>query len=158
MHNETIHSPTNRLIVCTKAQDSLSALNSVKPHLADNCRILLLQNGMGSQQIIRDALPTQTIWAGSSNDGAYLSAPFEVCHAGQGQNWIGPLRGHQCEQGFNDLCDNFRLKVSQFDAILSRSYGRSWPLTAVSTASPHGSTAAMASCWIMAKIRSGWIN
>lgn len=115
---ETIHSPINRLIVCTKAQDSLSALNSVKPHLADNCRILLLQNGMGGQQAIRDALPTQAIWAGSSTDGAYLSAPFEVRHAGQGQTWIGPLSSHQqSEQGFYDLCNNFRLKVSQCDPI-----------------------------------------
>ncbi|WP_422465507.1 ketopantoate reductase family protein [Endozoicomonas sp. ALC013] len=115
---ETIDSTINRLIVCTKAQDSLSALNSVKPHLADNCQILLLQNGMGSQQTIRDALPTQSIWAGSSTDGAYLSAPFEVHHAGQGQTWIGLLRNQQrSEQGFHELCDNFRLKVNHCDFI-----------------------------------------
>lgn len=115
---ETIDSPINRLIVCTKAQDSLSALNSLMPHLAENSQILLLHNGMGSQQAIRDVLPTHRIWAGSSTDGAYLSAPFEVCHAGQGQTWIGPLRSNeQSEQGFHDLCDNFRLKVSQCDTI-----------------------------------------
>ncbi|WP_422490109.1 ketopantoate reductase family protein [Endozoicomonas sp. ALE010] len=115
---ETIDSTINRLIVCTKAQDSLSALNSIKPHLADNCQILLLQNGMGSQQTIRDALPTQSIWAGSSTDGAYLSAPFEVHHAGQGQTWIGLLRNQQrSEQGFHELCDNFRLKVNHCDFI-----------------------------------------
>ncbi len=115
---ETIDKPINRLIVCTKAQDALTALNSVKPHLTDNCQILLLQNGMGSQQIIRDALPTQTLWAGSSTDGAYLSSPFEVHHAGQGQTWIGSLRnGQGSEQGFNDLSDNFRLKVSRCNTI-----------------------------------------
>ncbi|USE37441.1 ketopantoate reductase family protein [Endozoicomonas sp. SCSIO W0465] len=115
---ETINSPINRLIVCTKAQDALAALNSVKAHLADNCQILLLYNGMGSQQTVRDAMPTQTVWAGSSTDGAYLAAPFEVYHAGRGNTWIGSLRNDQrSEPGFDDLCSNFRLNVSQCDAI-----------------------------------------
>lgn len=115
---EMIDSPINRLIVCTKAQDALAALNSIRLHLTDNCKILLLQNGMGSQQLISNAFPTQTVWAGVSTDGAYLVAPFEVCHAGQGQTCIGPLRqNHQSERGFNDLFDNFRLKIIRCDAI-----------------------------------------
>ncbi|WP_020582342.1 ketopantoate reductase family protein [Endozoicomonas elysicola] len=113
-----IDSPINRLIVCTKAHDALAAVCSVESHLTDSCQILLLQNGMGSQQAISDTFPEQIVWAGSSTDGAYLSAPFDVCHAGQGQTWIGPIRKHKdSTQGFNGLLENFRLKVSQYDAI-----------------------------------------
>lgn len=115
---DTIDGPINRLIVCTKAQDALPAITSVKQHLHENSQILLLQNGMGSQQAIREAFPARNIWAGSSTDGAYLSAPFEVCHAGQGQTWIGPLNNRtSAASGFNDLLDNFRLRVSQYAPI-----------------------------------------
>lgn len=114
----TVNVPISRLIVCTKAQSSLEAINSVKPHLTENCQILLLQNGMGSQQAINEAFPTQTVWAGSSTDGAYLAAPFEVCHAGQGQTWIGPMKNDETSvDSFNDLLNNFRLKVTPCDNI-----------------------------------------
>ncbi len=116
---ETLHAPVNRLIVCTKAQNALEAINSIKSHLTERCQILLLQNGMGSQQAICNAFPAQTVWAGSSTDGAYLSAPFEVNHAGQGQTWIGPMKAHPVEasNGFDDLLHNFRLQVSLYDNI-----------------------------------------
>ena len=112
----TINEPIGQLIVCTKAQDTLAALHSIKPYLNDNCHILLLQNGMGSQQQVTQAFARQVVWAASSTDGAYLSAPFEVCHAGQGETWIGPLAGAS-NDGFNELFDNFRLTVRRHPTI-----------------------------------------
>ncbi len=115
---QTINYPIKRLILSTKAQDALAALQSVQAHLSDDCQILLLQNGMGSQQTIRKAFPAQTIWAGSSTDGAYLSAPFSVCHAGIGRTWIGPLQqGCENDESFMQLLQHFRLKVSRYDDI-----------------------------------------
>nr|MDT0253782.1 2-dehydropantoate 2-reductase [Endozoicomonas sp.] len=115
---ETLNAPINRLIVCTKAQNALEAINSIKSHLTESGQILLLQNGMGSQQAINEAFPTQSVWAGSSTDGAYLAAPFEVCHAGQGETWIGPMTDNSVSvDRFNDLLSNFRLKVSPCDTI-----------------------------------------
>lgn len=112
----TINEPIDRLIVCTKAQDTLVALRSIEPCLNDNCHILLLQNGMGSQQMVAQAFAGHTVWAASSTDGAYLSAPFEVCHAGQGETWIGPLGGAS-DTGFGELFDNFRLTVRHHPRI-----------------------------------------
>ena len=117
----TIHYSIKRLILTTKAQDALPALQSVKAHLSDNCQILLLQNGMGSQQAVCKAFPAYTIWAGSSTDGAYLSAPFHVVHAGIGQTWIGPLQqGSGQVEPFADLQQNFRLKVSPCSNIAQK--------------------------------------
>lgn len=107
----------SRLIVATKAQDALAAVTSIKKHLSKHCRILLLQNGMGSQQSIASALPEHSVWAGSSTDGAYLKAPFDVVHAGRGTTFIGPLESpseHTApgeHHGFEDLLHAFHLKV-----------------------------------------------
>ena len=106
----SIDVPIDRLVVCTKARDTLAALHSIKPFLGDNCHILLLQNGMGSQEMVAKTFSNHTVWAASSTDGAYLLAPFHVCHAGQGETWIGPLTGTSTD-GFEELRDNFRLTV-----------------------------------------------
>lgn len=107
---QRIHVPIDRLVVCTKARDTLAALHSIEPFLSDNCHILLLQNGMGSQEVVAKTFSNHTVWAASSTDGAYLMAPFHVCHAGQGATWIGPLTGTSTD-GFDELLDNFRLTV-----------------------------------------------
>ena len=107
---QRIHVPIDRLVVCTKARDTLAALHSIEPFLSDNCHILLLQNGMGSQEVVAKTFSNHTVWAASSTDGAYLMAPFHVCHAGQGETWIGPLTGTSTD-GFDELLDNFRLTV-----------------------------------------------
>ncbi len=79
------------LLVCTKAQDTLAALESIRARLADGAQVLLLQNGMGAQQRAAAQLPRQRIWAGSTTDGAWQHAPFEVVLAGRGQTLLGPL-------------------------------------------------------------------
>lgn len=112
----TINGSIDRLVVCTKAQDTLAALHSIEPYLNDNCHILLLQNGMGSQQTVAQRYANHVVWAASSTDGAYLPAPFEVCHAGQGETWIGPLTGVSTN-GFDELLHNFRLTVRYHPAI-----------------------------------------
>ncbi|WP_067515149.1 2-dehydropantoate 2-reductase [Endozoicomonas ascidiicola] len=111
-----LNHPISRLIVCTKAQDALPALESLRPHLANTCNILLLQNGMGSQQAIAETFPDHTIWAGSSTDGAYLEAPFHVVHAGKGRNWIGPMTTSP-PGTFDELLNNFPLAVETCEHI-----------------------------------------
>ena len=90
---QTIREPVDTLVICTKAQHSESAVISVKHALHSGSIILLLQNGMGSQQAIASSLPSQAVWAGSVTDGAYLKAPFVVCHAGKGKTLVGKLSG-----------------------------------------------------------------
>ena len=101
----------SRLIVCTKAQDALTAIKEVAHRLNKESRILLLQNGMGSQQAIAKAFPELGIWVGSVTDGAYLKSPFHVCHAGVGQTSIGPWSSNTQQDDFKELLSDFRLKV-----------------------------------------------
>ena len=109
--------PVSRLIVCTKAQDALDAVKAITHNLTEDCKILLLQNGMGSQQAIVQAFPELSVWAGSATDGAYLNKAFDVCHAGKGMTSIGPLSKTFCDDDFAPLLEKFRLDVQRVEDI-----------------------------------------
>jgi len=83
--------PIRQLLLCTKAYDSLAALESVWHRLSADSRILVLQNGLGTQQEIAARAGKARVLIGSTTDGAYLRAPFEVVHAGRGETAIGQL-------------------------------------------------------------------
>ncbi|AMO55204.1 ketopantoate reductase family protein [Endozoicomonas montiporae] len=108
--------PVHQLIVCTKAGDTLAALQSVSPVLARQCNILLLQNGMGSQQLISEAFPEQNVWVGSVTDGAWTKKPLHVCHAGQGVTAIGRFN-QQPITSWLDQFHRFSLTVKVCDNI-----------------------------------------
>ena len=112
-----LNEPVSRLIICTKAQDSLTAIRAIVSNLTDDCKILLLQNGMGSQQAIAEAFPDLSVWAGSATDGAYLNAPFNVCHAGKGMTSIGPLTPSCSAADFEPLFEKFCLDVQWVEDI-----------------------------------------
>ena len=81
----------SRLIVATKAHDALSAVAGVKHALRPDTTIILLQNGMGSQQAVAEKYPEFAIIAACITDGAYRTEPGHVIHAGQGVSRIGAL-------------------------------------------------------------------
>jgi 2-dehydropantoate 2-reductase len=87
-----LQQPVRRLIVCTKAYDALSALRGLG-HLPDDAALLLMQNGMSSQEEIAAAYPQASIYAASSTEGAYRPNPGSVRHAGRGITRIGRLQG-----------------------------------------------------------------
>ena len=79
------------LIVATKAYNALAAVKSVAHALSPDSKILVLQNGMGSQQAIMQALPNMAVYAAVSTDGARRHRPFVVEHTGFGETTIGAL-------------------------------------------------------------------
>ena len=81
--------PIQHLLITTKAQQSLAALEAIAPRLADKPTVLLLQNGLGVAQSLRQRLPGATLLQGSTTEGAYRNAPFALVHAGRGQTLIG---------------------------------------------------------------------
>jgi 2-dehydropantoate 2-reductase len=83
----TIH----RLIICTKAFDVEAALAKLAHLLSESCQIILIQNGMGSQQSIAEAYPHLAIYACSSTEGVYKESDSILVHAGKGENQIGAL-------------------------------------------------------------------
>lgn len=97
-HCQTLHipaevvtapSPIRRLVVACKAYDALTLMQSVRHRLVPNADILLLQNGLGSQQQIAEAFPEAQCWVVSSTEGAFRRTAFHIVHAGHGNNSIG---------------------------------------------------------------------
>ena len=81
--------PIARLLVACKAYDAEDAVARVAPRLTRKSEILLLQNGLGSQQAIAARWPTSRCIFISSTEGAYRQDDFRIVHAGPGQNWLG---------------------------------------------------------------------
>ncbi|MBA1191894.1 putative 2-dehydropantoate 2-reductase [Pseudomonas entomophila] len=84
-HDEPIH----RLVLACKAYDVAEAVRRLKPRLAPGADLILLQNGLGSQdEAVAQAGQARCLFA-SSTEGAFREAPWQVRFAGQGSNWLG---------------------------------------------------------------------
>ena len=81
--------PIHRLVVATKAWAVAEALESLAPRLHQHSQILLLQNGLGSQQAVSRRFPSQRVLYASVTEGAWKRADHHVVWAGRGQNLIG---------------------------------------------------------------------
>lgn len=84
------------LVVCTKAADTLAALQPWQAFLPQCDNILLIQNGLGQQQQVADWLAQQELpiplWAGMCTEGAYRQAE-QVIYAGIGKTLVGQWLG-----------------------------------------------------------------
>ncbi|MFW1677933.1 ketopantoate reductase family protein [Pontibacter sp. JAM-7] len=79
------------LLVATKAYDALPAIKRLHGQLSATAQIILIQNGMGSQQAIQTLLPEHPIIAATTTNGAWLRKPFHVVLAGTGNTQLGLL-------------------------------------------------------------------
>lgn len=100
---DTPADPITTLILATKAYSAGNALNSVAPRLQPGASIIMLQNGMGSQQAATQALPQQQVLYASVTDGAWMPAPRHVIWAGQGQTQFGAPSGGAPPQWLTQL-------------------------------------------------------
>lgn len=80
-----------RLLVTTKAQDTLGALQTLLPALSDNARVVLLQNGMGVREELLGIDPLLTIFSAITTDGVYRRSRDDLVLAGQGDTFLGTL-------------------------------------------------------------------
>lgn len=83
--------PIKHLLLACKAYDAEAAIAQVTQRLNNDSLVILLQNGLGSQQAVQKCLPNTRCIAASSTEGAYLAAPFHSVFAGQGQVILGDL-------------------------------------------------------------------
>lgn len=79
----------SHLLVTTKAHQARAAVASVAPYLAQDCQLLLLVNGMGLAQQIKEDLPTADIYCGTTTQGAFRIKAHHIEHAGRGATRIG---------------------------------------------------------------------
>lgn len=85
----TASTPIQRLLLTCKAYDAAVVVDALKPRLASNAELILLQNGLGSQRLIAEQVaPLRCIFA-SSTEGAFRQSDFSVVFAGLGHTWLG---------------------------------------------------------------------
>ena len=116
--------PIENLLLTTKAGDALAAVKTVKHRLTDNATIVLLQNGMGSQQAISETFPQHAVYAGSTTDGAWLESFLTIHRAGHGKTWLGPLnsksRSQRHNPGVEALTRLSGMNVSPVENVLTK--------------------------------------
>jgi 2-dehydropantoate 2-reductase len=81
--------PISRLLLACKAYDALPAIQALAPRLVAGAELILLQNGLGSQDAVAAQVPQARCIRASSTEGAYRDGDFRVVFAGQGHTWLG---------------------------------------------------------------------
>ena len=81
--------PIQRLLLACKAYDAEAAAARVAPRLAPGAEVILLQNGLGSQDAVAQRLPGVRCILASSTEGAFRDGDFRVVFAGHGHTWLG---------------------------------------------------------------------
>ncbi|MDD0845496.1 putative 2-dehydropantoate 2-reductase [Pseudomonas sp. Gutcm_11s] len=86
--------PIRRLLLACKAYDAEEAVAELAPRLTPGAEIILLQNGLGSQEAVAARVPRAQCIFASSTEGAFREgAPegnsWRVVYAGRGQTWLG---------------------------------------------------------------------
>ncbi len=82
-------SPISHLLLACKAYDAEEAVASLAPRLSPGANLILLQNGLGSQQAVAERLPKANCIFASSTEGAFRDGAFRVVFASQGHTWLG---------------------------------------------------------------------
>ncbi|NVZ70320.1 putative 2-dehydropantoate 2-reductase [Pseudomonas costantinii] len=88
---ETPHSPEpiHRLLVACKAYDAQNAIAQLQHRLVPDAELILLQNGLGSQDAVAAQLPQARCIFASSTEGAFRDSDWRVVFAGHGYTWLG---------------------------------------------------------------------
>lgn len=83
--------PIRRLLVACKAYDAQSAVAGVAHRLAPDAELILLQNGLGSQEAVAALVPQARCISASSTEGAFRDGDWRVVFAGHGYTWLGDV-------------------------------------------------------------------
>lgn len=81
--------PIHRLLVACKAYDAQSAIAQLQQRLMPDAELILLQNGLGSQDAVAAQLPQARCLFASSTEGAFRDGEWRVVFAGHGYTWLG---------------------------------------------------------------------
>jgi 2-dehydropantoate 2-reductase len=84
--------PIERLLVACKAYDAEQAMAGLLPRLSPQAELILLQNGLGSQDAVAARVPHARCIFASSTEGAFREQDWRVVFAGHGFTWLGDPR------------------------------------------------------------------
>jgi 2-dehydropantoate 2-reductase len=85
--------PISRLLVACKAYDAEEAVARLAHRLTPDAELILLQNGLGSQDAVAAQVPQARCIFASSTEGAFRDGDWRVVFAGHGYTWLGDA-GH----------------------------------------------------------------
>jgi 2-dehydropantoate 2-reductase len=95
--------PIQRLLVTCKAYDAEQAVAQIAGRLAPGAELILLQNGLGSQQAVAALVPQARCIFASSTEGAFREDDWRVVFAGLGHTWLGDADQGQAPQWLEEL-------------------------------------------------------
>ncbi|MGN7742925.1 putative 2-dehydropantoate 2-reductase [Pseudomonas sp. 22526] len=81
--------PITRLLVACKAYDAQQAVSQLAARLTPDAELVLLQNGLGSQDAVAAQVPQARCIYASSTEGAFRDGDWRVVFAGHGYTWLG---------------------------------------------------------------------
>lgn len=81
--------PITRLLVACKAYDAQQAVSQLAARLTPDAELILLQNGLGSQDAVAAQVPQARCIYASSTEGAFRDGDWRVVFAGHGYTWLG---------------------------------------------------------------------
>ncbi|WDY58913.1 putative 2-dehydropantoate 2-reductase [Pseudomonas sp. PSKL.D1] len=97
--------PIHRLLVACKAYDAAPAIARLAPRLAQEGEVVLLQNGLGSQDEVAEQIPHLRCIFASSTEGAFREDDWRVRFAGHGFNWLGDPANPATPEWLEELHD-----------------------------------------------------
>jgi len=102
---ETLDStlPIQRLLVACKAYDAEAAVARLASRIAPGAELVLLQNGLGSQDAVASRAPHARCLFASSTEGAFRDGDWRVVFAGHGFTWLGDVAHPQPPYWLDDL-------------------------------------------------------
>lgn len=89
------HTPIERLLLACKAYDAEAAIGALAPRLGAQADLVLLQNGLGSQEGVANRVAQARCIFASSTEGAFREDDWRVVFAGHGYTWLGDVRHPQ---------------------------------------------------------------
>ena len=95
--------PIQRLLLACKAYDAEAAVAQLAPRLVPGAELILLQNGLGSQDRVALQVPQARCILASSTEGAFRERDFRVVFAGHGHTWLGDPREPTPPSWLNEL-------------------------------------------------------
>lgn len=95
--------PIERLVVACKAYDAEQAVAGLLPRLSPTAELILLQNGLGSQDAVAAQAPNARCIFASSTEGAFREQDWRVVFAGHGFTWLGDPRNVTPPSWLSDL-------------------------------------------------------
>jgi 2-dehydropantoate 2-reductase len=91
------------VILFVKSYNTVTVMKSLKKHLSRKCRVLTLQNGLGSYEAITKAVGIERAVCGTTSEAALLQKTGVVRHTGRGETVIGSVVGGFAE----DIAETF---------------------------------------------------